>query len=283
MCSNEPQHAYLKSIQTAKQVHDNPLNCSPAKMQYSFPHSIRFQNRNMASTCNVPFYEVDSSIKRSHRACSLGKGNKYDFTKTKKDVPAPNAYHPTNLSISANLQAKRGFSFGISRELSPQNGILYVSRTAKVKPGPGTYTPMLPKSQATISFHIKTNRKRDENTAIGPGKYDFIPAFEPSKTIFNSKYKSAVGCKFPPVRDTHSATNHKENDEKSAVSNPIKCDLKHQINSSGTFFNSKYHNSLCRSFGKANREVKPLQQNRLGPGEYPLPSEFGLYVSSKFS
>lgn len=283
MTSNEPHRAYLKSIQSPKQVHDSQLNCSPAKMQYSFPHSLRFQNRNMASTSNVPFYEVDSKLKRSYRACSLGKGNKYDFTKTNKDVPAPNSYHPTNLSISENLQAKRGFSFGVSRELSPQNGILYVSRTAKVKPGPGAYTPVLPKSQATVSFHIKTNRKRDENTAIGPGKYDFIPAFEPTKVIFNSKYKTAVGCKFPPVRDTNSAANSKDVKDKGAACNTIQCDLKHQINAAGTFFNSKYHNSLCRSFGKANREVKPLQKNRLGPGDYTLPSEFGLYVSSKFS
>lgn len=281
MAATVPQHSFLKSITTHKQIHDNPLNLSPTKMQYSFPHASRFVDPRTRVTSNVPFYEVDSTLRRSLRTCSLGKGNKYDFTKNNKDVPAPNSYYPRNHSISANLANKRGFTFGVSRDLAPQNGILYMSRLGGVKPGPGAYSPAPVKSHQTVTFRIKTGKQNFENVNVGPGKYNIGTAFEPSKVIFNSRFRSTKSTKFAPLRElANTSANTQETPEQGGE---IQTSMNHQINPKGVFFNSKYHNSMCRSFGKADREGKLRSQNPLGPGDYQMPSEFGIYVSSKFS
>lgn len=278
MSSSEPQHPYLKSVATHKQIHDHPLNLSPAKMQYTFPHASRFSAQHLKPTANVPFYEVDSRLRKSTRTCSLGKGWKYDFTKNNKDVPAPNSYYPKNLSIGTNVTAKRGYTFGVSRDLAPQNGILFASRMGGLKPGPGAYTPELPKSQATVTFRIKTGRQNAENLNIGPGKYDVSSTFEPAKLIFNSRFRTTKSCKFAPLKEALQAKGADASNQGPAT---LQCDLKHQINPNGSFFNSKYHNSMCRSFGKAEREARAKKANPLGPGDYQMPSEFGIYVSSR--
>jgi len=278
MTANEPIHAYLKNIADSRRIHDSPLNLSPSKMQYSFPHASRFLGDNGKATTNVPFYEVDSKVLKTIRACSLGKGNKYDFTKNSKHVPAPNSYYPKNLSISANLN--HGFSFGVAREMAPQNGILFVSKSSGAKPGPATYDPRLPKSGSTVTFRIKTGRANHENMEIGPGKYNVNSSFEPCKSIFNSKFKNTVGIKFPPLNENSSNCLGKLLLGKD-VQSSLQCDLKHQINKSGVFYNAKYHNSMCRSFGKAEKERRARNLDNPGPGTYLLPSEFGLYQSSR--
>lgn len=277
MDTSEPVHPFLKAIVSGKAIHDSPLNQSPAKMQYTFPHANRFASRLANSTLNVPYYNVDCRIHRQTRTTSLGKGNKYDFTKNCKDVPAPNAYFPRNLSISANVTSKRGYSFGVSRELAPQSGIFQASRLGGAKPGPGAYSPALPRSGQTVTFRIKTGKNHSENCNTGPGKYEVGSSFVPSKTIFNSKFRSTKSTKFAPLREIASG-------KPNLASQPqadLCCDLKHQINTTGRFFNSKYHNSLCRLFGKSQRDVRSRGNELPGPGNYQMPSEFGIYASSK--
>jgi hypothetical protein len=245
-------------------------------MLYSFPHAQRFSSNSANPTLNVPYYEV-GGLRKPVQTCSLGKGTKYDFTKNNKDVPAPNAYFPRNLSISANLNSKRGYSFGVARELAPQNGIFHVSKYGAPRPGPGAYTPLLPKCGQTVTFRIKTGKQNSENSNTGPGKYEVGSTFVPAKPIFNSRFRSTKSTKFAPLRDVAN--------RRSKVTLPpqpdLACDLTHQINPSGTFYNSKYHNSLCRLFGKAERNVQPRGANLPGPGNYQMPSEFGIYASSR--
>ena len=278
MSSNEPIHAYLKNIADSRRIHDSPLNLSPTKMQYSFPHASRFNCINRKPTANVPFYEVDSKVLKTIRACSLGKKSEYDLSKNSKHVPAPNCYFPKNLSISASV--KQGFTFGVARELAPQNGILFLSKSSGAKPGPASYNPKLPKSESTVTFRIKTGRINHENVEIGPGKYNVSSAFEPCKNIFNSKFKNTVSIKIPPLKNNSSSFPTKIIlGEKS--NGFLNYDLKDQINKTGVFYNAKYHNSMCRSFGKAGKEKKARTLNNPGPGTYLLPSEFGLYQSSR--
>lgn len=52
------------------------------------------------------------------------------------------------------------------------------------------------------------------------------------------------------------------------------------MNLTGNYFNSKYKNSRCRSFGKAIRDISKNSFVNPGPGNYILPSEFGIYESS---
>ena len=285
MLAKEPEHPYLKSTVDPKKIHDNPLNNSPTKMQYTFPHANRFKSQLPKATTNVPFYNVIGlNPTKAKRACSLGKGTKYDFTKNCKFGPSPNIYFPKNFSIGTD--GKKGFSFGVSRELAPQNGIMYTSKFGGQKPGPGAYTPVLPKSQVTVTFRIKTASKKHGNENIGPGKYEFCPSFQPCKRIINSKFKSTKNIKFPPLRNTSLQqlnSPHKSKREQLSNGDTLICDMTHQINKQGIFFNSKYHNSNCRSFSKAERERRDKLVNTPGPGSYAMPSEFGFYTSSKFS
>lgn len=86
--------------------------------------------------CKVAFYSNDSRL--SNRKTSFGCGNKYDFTKDRTHSPAATKY----LIKSVFEESKgRGRSFGLSRELSPDQSYL-VPQLQKV-PGPGQviYSP----------------------------------------------------------------------------------------------------------------------------------------------
>lgn len=277
MASSEPLRPFLKAVVSAKQIHDNQLNNSPAKAQYSFPHSKRFPSRLASPTLNAPFYDADSRLRKHTRTCSFGKGNKYDFTRNNKGVPAPNAYLPAHLNISANLSAKRGYSFGVSRDLMANSGIFYPSKQGASKPGPGAYSPALPASGQTVTFRIKTSKPNSENCNTGPGRYEVGCAFVPDKPIFNSKFPSTKSTKFAPLREIVSGNRPTAPTPAADLS----CDLRHQINLSGTYFNSKYHSSLCRKFGRAQRDAGSRGVELPGPGSYQMPSEFGVYASSR--
>lgn len=281
MTDSDHAYPYLKNTMKPQQIHDHPFNNSPTKMQYSFPHANRFSGLNNKNTSNVPFYEINGSFLKNSHVCSLGKGNKYDFTKNCKDTPSPNLYFPKNMLIGSE---KKGFSFGISRDKIPANGMLDPSKHGKNKPGPGAYTPIFPKSGATVTFRIKPDLNNKENPQVGPGKYNIHPSFEPCKTIFNSQYRSTQGTKFPPLRSESSGVFSKKKLNESTSKDQLDqllCDMTHQINQKGVFFNSKYQNSRCRTFSKADRDKKLKQVNNPGPGAYVTPSEFGLYASSR--
>jgi hypothetical protein len=287
MTSTSPEK-FLKTISSPKQIHDHPVNNSPAKALYSFPHAERFPKRDFASPgASAPFYNIHESTFRNKRTCSLGKGNKYDFTKNAKDVPGPGNYFRENLPTANDK--KKGFSFGLSRESAPQHGITPMLKAAASNPGPGTYKPELPRSHKCVTFRIRLDKQHKENQAIGPGQYDVASSFEPSKRIFNSKFMSTKSIKFAPLQNL---VNDKDNHQRSAstgsdgmrqgdsnTTNQI-YDTKYQINKLGQFFNSKYKNSRCRSFGKADRDNHKKFSNDPGPGNYLLLSEFGLYESS---
>ena len=57
-----------------------------------------------------------------------------------------------------------------------------------------------------------------------------------------------------------------------------------QINVVGAYNLSRFKNSMCRSFSKADRNTLGIdikkKNNQPGPGNYRLPSEFGYYISS---
>ena len=281
--STSPEH-FLRTVSSPKQIHDHPLNQSPAKMLYSFPHAERFPRRNFASPCGEAFYDIKEAAYRSKRACSLGKGMKYDFTKNGKAVPAPNSYYPLNLTVG--FEKKRGFSFGLSRESAPQHGIAPFLKSAAANPGPGAYVPVPAKSHKSITFRIKLEKHFKDNKEVGPGKYDVPTTFEPAKRIFNSKFQSTKSIRFAPLKLLMNEKEGKQRSEsadskgKENMGPNIAYDTKYQINKVGQFFNSKYKNSKCRIFGKASRDSMKKFSDVPGPGNYVLPSEFGLYESA---
>ena len=264
--------ATLKLLSNPQQIHDSPFNDSPTKALYSFPNAERFNKGTKQGTCMVAFYDIDPKLYKNSRATSLGKGGKYDFTKNGKGNPGPNAYFPINNTIMSEM--KNGKSFGVSRDKITNNGLTQILKNSSLIPGPGTYNPALLKSYQTVSFHIKPESKKSPLSEIGPGSYKINSTFEPNKPIFNSKHQSVKGVKFG-----NPSKISKNKDENSNYLPPV-YDMTYAINVKGNYYNSKYSNSKCRSFGKSTRDSKGKANMTPGPGQYKMPSEFGLYQSS---
>lgn len=273
---------YLRTISQSKQICDHPLNISPTKQQYSFPHEQRFRLGIVPFNCKAEFYTVNEKLFRTQRACSLGIGNRYDFSKNCRATPSPNTYFPKNYSIEASKL--KGRTFGIARELSPQLGIVPYLKNSKSKPGPGAYTPILPKDGRVVTLHIKLTNQLHKINPVGPGQYNVPSTFQPSNLIINSQFRNAKNTKFAPLRDLADIQNKKNMTEeaKNGVEpSYLATDKTYQINKKGVFFNSKYKNSLCRYFGKESRENFKIKNNFPGPGTYRQMSAFGFYESSK--
>lgn len=281
--------SFLKTVTSAKQIHDHPLNNSTAKPQYSFSISNRFADRIFRSPCQTGFYALKDDFFRSKRSCSLGIGTKFDFTKICKDSPAPNTYYPKNYAIG--FEERRGYSFGLSRDHMPHNGALANAKLLAFVPGPGAYTPQIPKSDKTVTFRIKAGTSRKDLSVTGPGKYNVPSSFEPSKIIHNSKYPTTKSTKFAPLplSDKENTNRNESSPTKSAregsrsLSPALAYDTKYQLNAQGVFFNSKYKNSMCRTFSKSQQEWLRRNNGVPGPGFYQVPSDFGIYESSKIN
>lgn len=279
---------YLKEITTPEQICNNPLNTSVTKQQYSFPHSSRFRLNAKNSLCKAGFYDVNEKNFKQFRTTSLGKGNKFDFTKNGKGIPASNTYYPKNYTIEKG-DGKR-YTFGLARETAPQNGCNSNLKSSALIPGPGAYTPLEMKTTRSVSFHIKTKSVHQFQNSLGPGQYNYYNTIEPSKNLLVSKYKSTHNIKINPVtvldksytdRAKRADSNGRTKDE-----NPeslLARDKNYQINKLGHFFNTKYKDSKCRSFGKENRYRKFEMSEYPGPGNYLLPSDFGIYQSSSYT
>ena len=275
----ETERPFLKTISRPDQIFKHPTNHSPTKQLYSFSHAERFGSSKLKYNCMAEFYSVKESIFKTNRTCSLGKGNRFDFSKNGRDSPPANSYFPKNTNIENNKL--KGYSFGLSRESCPQFSIVPFLKSEAQKPGPGAYTPALPKSQKTASFHIRSVIPRSTNLDVGPGKYNVPSSIQVNKPIMNSKFRSTKSTKFAPLKENKNGK-EKEN-QNSTLRNSVKiiCDKSHQINKFGVYFNSKYKNSMCRYFGKFERNLVDKSDDFPGPGSYKQVSEFGFYQSSK--
>lgn len=261
---------YLEVISTPVQIHNQPTNDSTAKQLFSFPRSERFPAAYYRPHCAEAFYDIPVSLLRSSRACSLGKGKKFDFTRSVVATPGPNAYTVHNHTVAHNSSQKS--SIGIARDAAPQFGIL--PQNPGQFPGPGAYEPHAVPSQKTIQFRIKLQDKSQFVNPNGPGSYDILKAFEPARPVPLSQYKSVHNVKICPSSSAKLQTQPQPE---------LFYDTKFQMNKTGVFFNSKYKNSRCRSFGKAQRGWGSAKENQPGPGNYRVPSDFGFYESSTFS
>lgn len=276
----QTERSYLKVVSDPTQICQHPVNYSPTKQLYSFSKAQRFGSSKLNFNCKAEFYTINEKIFRTQRTCSLGKGDRYDFSKTNRNAPPPNSYFPKNQCIEA--EKSKGFSFGLSRDSCPQLGIVPFLKSDAQKPGPGAYTPILPKSGKVPTFHIRLSNTKTKNENIGPGKYDVVSSFQPSKPILNSKFRSAKNTKFAPIREIHQNENKTGDDKNRRSAAPMFLfDKTYQINKNGIFFNSKYKNSMCRYFGKEDRQCFKQFNDYPGPGNYRQPSEFGFYESSR--
>lgn len=277
--ASQPNHSFLKCITNSRQIHNHPLNTSLTKQQYTFPHQDRMPKKSKKTYLDVGYYDVNYKLIRSNFAVSIGKGKKTNFENPTRGVPGPNRYYPLNLSISQNK--KQGFSFGLSREQVPQNGIGEGVKTSANKPGPGTYTPLFSKTGRCVTFKFRVPLIDSNRICVGPGQYPIPPLIETLKRSFDSRVKSVKSPKYPPLKDKKSENIQKRPQSESVRGNDFACYTNYQINPKGVFFNSRFRNTGCGMFGKDTRIKERKTKIEPGPGQYLLPSDFGIYTSSK--
>ncbi len=102
---------------------------------------------------------------QSTRGTSLGKGNKFDFTKEAKNK-APNFY---NSGSDFDLEHPHSpkYTFGIGREN------IYRNKNNDNIPGPGDYTTTKPFGTEGIKFSIRQKNSLNQSKlkVPGPGEY----------------------------------------------------------------------------------------------------------------
>lgn len=118
-------------LSSPEQINQAPFNNSPSKQMYSFSKAIRFDPLMKASGKRSESLKLPSTL--SKRSTSFGFGSKFDFTKIKKDVPAPNTYSKLG---NINEYGKIGIGFGLGRAEVKLNGDFEFER---IEPGPGSY------------------------------------------------------------------------------------------------------------------------------------------------
>lgn len=265
-----PEQRWLELVSTPEQICHHPLNASTAKQLFSFAREKRFSDTLNRPECLAGFYDVDRPLTRGSRACSMGKGNKIDFMRESAKNATADYCNVLNFTVQRNNAPKH--SFGSSRGATARSGAPPTQRDGS--PGPGAYDPKLPPSQAKCTFKIKLKEPAVFRNAVGPGAYDLLKLYDINRPMPLSRFRSRPNCKMMP--ELHPPG-------KVESWSPLFYNTGHQMNGGGTFFNSKYRNSRCRSFSRALRSGPFVRSDLPGPGEYRLPSEFGLYASSAFA
>lgn len=273
MYSDQKKRPFLKTITNYRQTRNHPLNTSKSKNLYTFPKTIRFSHTNPSYNKNITSLKISTNFFNTKRSCSFGKGNKSDFTRSLNKTPAPNNYKQDHLTITKSSKKKKGTSFGFSREKCLIIGTIPLKKQALI-PGVGSYNLKFLKSSKTCGFRIKTkkiNPKNNEN--IGPGKYDINSTMGKNNSLFLSRFKNKGHAKINPLKSN-----------KAKISNKINPTFLYEsqfgINGTGKYFNSKFRDHKFMRFGRERRRGVGKGVQGPGPGNYLLPSDFGVYMSS---
>jgi len=151
---------------------------------------------NFRKSIERPFYDLPA-IKS--RYTSMGKGNRTDFSKIKKNI-CTNIY---NLPSSFNTSNKSGFSFGISRDHYKKVFLQNNTSIDEKTPGPAIYDTRvnLGKDAPKFSFYSKLNNniinKERSKLTPGPGQYRPISLKSDGKYPL-SNIKNTTSIKFVP-------------------------------------------------------------------------------------
>ena len=209
------------------QICASPLNLSKAKQLFAFSKSERFPNRNFTSPCQVAFYDVPKHLYMSSREAGLGKGTKFDFTKTAGNFPGAGTYN-----ISRGLKTNTS-SFGLGREKVALNGIIPKKLYATDTPGPGNYPIDHKKSNIAYSMRKKIAPEVTTNmSSPAPNKYPINPTINNTGKYAPSKYSNSKA----PVISASQHSRFKNFSKNTANPAPGK------IFSFSIFFNETYRN-----------------------------------------
>lgn len=264
---SKPDRPFLATITTAQQIAQHPLNNSSNKQLYTFSKASRFSKKNNNQNCNVAFYDFNEKLIRDNRAFSMGATKRFDFAKSNKNSPGPCVYFPKNKCISVE---KKGYGFGKPHKPPKTRG-----QNFQPTPGPGTYDmkKSIPKG-LQMGFRVKTKVLKDENVNVGPGLYKITNTLDPSGKGMLSQYKSSPGFRMVPSGMNKGRIKKVDN-------TPHYYDDKCQMNKEGKYAVSRFRNSQAKTFGKSKRQFFNSKVNNPGPGYYVMPSDFGVYRSSK--
>ena len=102
----------LTSVSSFKEISHNSINNSKSKFLWSFPKDDRFHEKK--PYCDN-IYDIGGVRPKDH-GTSLGKGNKYDFTKDRTASPAVTRYMQRSF-FDENIAKHKGFSMGVGRSV----------------------------------------------------------------------------------------------------------------------------------------------------------------------
>ncbi|EGR30443.1 short chain dehydrogenase, putative [Ichthyophthirius multifiliis] len=275
----------LTSIYSPKIAHDQ-LNKSPAKVQYTFSKTNRFQKTRL-SYCQSAFYQLKSTL--NQRATNLGLGRKSDFTKKDKDIPGPNQYLIKS-SFDKQQSIQKGISFKLGREeISFRKMNEYTS-----VPGPGHYNQDDSKQKRLYHYSLGRNTQSTCNIFLlkikiciqielipnyivkfkdnpGPGTY-YIQGMNKTGKYFISKYNTSRAAVFSPSTQNRFQFLYK------GKQSPGPGQYEYEgLSKKGIYYNSKLRTTSGGKFSQSYRDTIGIRVKSEvpGPGSYRVVSEFG--------
>jgi hypothetical protein len=218
------------------------------------------------------FYNLPSV--NSNRSTSLGRGEKYDFTRNGRGK------NPQFYNLPSDFDPKKphtpSWSFGISR--SYYEKVYYESSkfVDKNNPGPGKYNHIKPFGSDAFKFSMfgKGNSKTFSQTAKcpGPGEYPIVSINTKGKyPLSNMKNATTIvfglskekrftySCKLDHIITFFFILVNKN-------PGPNKYDQKSLINGNGFNYVSKYRSSIAKSITGKTRDINdkfPSKNNNL--------------------
>ena len=224
----------------------------------------------------------------SMRSAGIGKGNKYDFTKMVTNTPGPGNYNVK--AVEDALGRKKKFTMGVGREAVFLNGMHPEFQKKFGVPGPGHYGLKEQLSRIGTRFGRSLPPAAPNNDIPGPGEYRLPETISKNGKYFVSNLHGSGAPRIPLTTADGQVPNRFVYHLGTKTPAPGSYADIDAINVKGQYRISRLRNTSCGAFGREKRNIfnlpKPgtLGSPELtgpGPGSYRLPSEFGIYVSSK--
>lgn len=186
-------------IRNLESIHNNPLNLSPSKQQYTIPKAPRF--RNSRSVCEYRYYTLPSTNK--HKAPSFGASTRKGLFRYDPEIPPPGAYNPKDINVGTlSVSFAKGRNVCISHNMQECKGFDFLK--VKDNPGPGAYNPNpefvdpLPSSKFSIRGKTCVNFHPGDSVP-GPGHYNVKTGWLEKEKILSNDRKFGA----PLIRVSH--------------------------------------------------------------------------------
>ncbi|CAD8100156.1 unnamed protein product [Paramecium primaurelia] len=250
-------------MNTSKSIFDQPLNNSISKQRYTFSKAAR--ETYSTKLINGSMYNLPDSL--SKRMAGIGYGQKHDFTKHVKQVPAPNKYDIKSFA-ELNMEEKKGIQFALGREDTWLQGI-WATLTQSTPPPDRYQIPSTVTRRQKFTFGQRTQSLQKFNTP-GPGNYEYVQAISSKGVYPLSKFQNSGACIIGKDQERFKTLGVNDYPE------PGRYSLENiGINQSGIYPKNGMRSAVQQTFSKSTRKG-PYEINKVtpGPGRYKMFSEF---------